>query len=190
MLCKELVAAKSYLPYSTPLWNRWGAVFGCVCRLRGKCLFHGIGWKGRIWQLCKLEKRDHRGADHRGADHSEGKECNNSIIVIVITIIIIIIIIIMIVIIVIIVVIIVIIVIMVIMVIYVYMYIVLFNNINIKNNEGPSLLYVWWSRSIRSIWNVTKEAGYYVTIAWIQVYHLTVNALPHLACISYGQSPY
>ena len=26
--------APSYLPYSTPLWNRFGAVFGCVCRLR------------------------------------------------------------------------------------------------------------------------------------------------------------
>ena len=25
---------ESYLPYSTPLWNRFGAVFGCVCRLR------------------------------------------------------------------------------------------------------------------------------------------------------------
>ena len=24
----------TYSPYSTPLWNRFGAVFGCVCRLR------------------------------------------------------------------------------------------------------------------------------------------------------------
>ena len=24
----------AYLPYSTPLWNRFGAVFGCFCRLR------------------------------------------------------------------------------------------------------------------------------------------------------------
>ena len=29
----------SYLPYSTPLWNRSGAVFGCVCRLRRE-IFH------------------------------------------------------------------------------------------------------------------------------------------------------
>ena len=44
----------SYLPYSTPLWNRVGAVFGCVCRLRRETyIFHRIGWKGKIWQLCK-----------------------------------------------------------------------------------------------------------------------------------------
>ena len=26
----------AYLPYSTPLCNRFGAVFGCFCRLRGE----------------------------------------------------------------------------------------------------------------------------------------------------------
>ena len=38
----------SCLPYSTPLLNRFGAVFAGS---GGKYLFHWIGWKGRIWQL-------------------------------------------------------------------------------------------------------------------------------------------
>ena len=47
-----------YLPYSTPLWNRFGAVFGCVCRLRREMFISQNwlkGWKGRIWQLCYLQ---------------------------------------------------------------------------------------------------------------------------------------
>ena len=46
--------------HSTPLWNRFGAVFGCACRLRREIyIFHRIGWKGRIRQLWtppKLQK--------------------------------------------------------------------------------------------------------------------------------------
>ena len=33
----------AYLPYSTPLWNRFGAVFGCVCRLRRE-IFISQNW--------------------------------------------------------------------------------------------------------------------------------------------------
>ena len=44
---------QTYLPYSTPLWNRFGAVFAILTGSGGKYLFHRIGWKGRIWQLCQ-----------------------------------------------------------------------------------------------------------------------------------------
>ena len=40
------------LPYSTPLWKTLEAVFGCFTGSEGKHLFHRIGRKGRIWQLC------------------------------------------------------------------------------------------------------------------------------------------
>ena len=34
----------AYLPYSTPLWNRFGDVFGCVCRLRRE-IFISQNWR-------------------------------------------------------------------------------------------------------------------------------------------------
>ena len=48
-ICKQSFTP---LPYSTPLWNTLEAVFGCFTGSEGKHLFHRIGWKGRIWQLC------------------------------------------------------------------------------------------------------------------------------------------
>ena len=53
--CKNLCLGiakpgSSYLPHSTPLWNRFGAVSAVFAGSGGKYLFHRIGWKGRIWQ--------------------------------------------------------------------------------------------------------------------------------------------
>ena len=36
-----------YLPYSTPLWNRFGAVLGCFCRLRREILISQNWLKGQ-----------------------------------------------------------------------------------------------------------------------------------------------
>ena len=44
----------TYLPYSTPLWNRFGLCLAVFAGSGGKYLFHIIGWKGRIWQVCTM----------------------------------------------------------------------------------------------------------------------------------------
>ena len=51
----DSVPTRSYSPYSAPLWNRFGVVFGCVYELRRAISISQNwlkGWKGRIWQLC------------------------------------------------------------------------------------------------------------------------------------------
>ena len=56
---------RAYSPYSTPLWNIFGAVFGGFAGSEGRYLFHRIGWKGRIWQLWRGSQG--RGSEHRSA---------------------------------------------------------------------------------------------------------------------------
>ena len=40
---RAALVLREYLPYSTPLWNRFGAVLGCVCRLR-RAIFVSQNW--------------------------------------------------------------------------------------------------------------------------------------------------
>ena len=59
-----------YLPYSTPLWNRFGAAVAILTGSGGKCLFHRIGWKGRIWKLWNYNDNNDNNNDNNNDTNS------------------------------------------------------------------------------------------------------------------------